>query len=109
MNRLKLTISVVSLSCLFLLVFATQVNAVPSSIAVSSASTQPNLKQAITNTLRSNPNFSLSNIQVIVDNDVIQLYGSAKNGYQRAIAQKFIENIPGVRIVENKMNITTQL
>lgn len=96
-----------SLSCLFLLACATQVSAAASSIAVSSASTQPNLQQAITSTLRSNPNFSLSQIQVIVDGGVIKLYGSAKNGYQRALAQKFIENMPGVKIIENKVHVKT--
>ncbi|OUS71278.1 BON domain-containing protein [Pseudoalteromonas sp. A601] len=103
MNRFKLTVSLISLSCVFLLACATQVSAAPSSIMVSSASTQPTLQQLTVNKLLNNPNLNLSQLNLTVIGNKIELNGIASNGFERALAQKFIENTQGIEIIENKM------
>ena len=105
MNRFKLTIALVSFCCLFLLACATKVSAATSMAVVSSVATQPNLQQAITNTLRTNPNLALSDIRVQVKNGEVDLYGKAQTGFQRALAQKFLENMDGVKIIRNKISV----
>ncbi|MCQ8877469.1 BON domain-containing protein [Pseudoalteromonas shioyasakiensis] len=105
MNRFKLTVSLISLCCVFLLACATQVSAAPSSIMVSSASTQPNLQQLAVKKLYNNPNLNLSALNVIVTDNKIKLQGIASNGFERALAQKFLENTQGIEIIENKMKI----
>jgi osmotically-inducible protein OsmY len=72
---------------------------------VSSVATVPNLQQTITNTLRTNPNFVLSNIRVQVKDGEVDLYGTAQTGFQRALAQKFLENMDGVKIIRNKISV----
>ncbi|MEM5547906.1 BON domain-containing protein [Pseudoalteromonas fuliginea] len=105
MNRFKLTIALVSFCCLFLLACATKVSAATNMAVVSSVATQPNLQQAITNTLRTNPNLALSDIHVQVKNGEVDLYGEAQTGFQRALAQKFLENMDGVKIIRNKISV----
>lgn len=105
MNRFKLTISLVSLCCVFLLACATQVTAATSTIMISSVSPQPTLQQNIINKLRNNPNLNLSQLQVHVDGNKVALYGQAETGFERALAQKFLENTQGVAIIENKMQV----
>ncbi|GAA61135.1 hypothetical protein P20652_3009 [Pseudoalteromonas sp. BSi20652] len=72
---------------------------------VSSVATQPNLQQTITSTLRTNPNFALSNIRVVVKDGEVELYGQAQTGFERALAQKFLENMDGVKIIRNKISV----
>ncbi|MGO3444659.1 MAG: BON domain-containing protein, partial [Pseudoalteromonas distincta] len=62
-------------------------------------------QQTITNTLRTNPNLALSDIRVQVKNGEVDLYGEAQTGFQRALAQKFLENIDGVKIIRNKISV----
>ena len=66
MNRFKLTVVLISLSCLFLLACATKVSA-NTSVLTSSTSAQPRLQQYALQKLTSNPNFTISNLQVIVE------------------------------------------
>lgn len=103
MNRFKLTVSLISLCSIFLLTCAMQVTAAPSSIMVSSASTQPTLQQLTVNKLRNNPNLNLSQLNLTITGNKIELNGIASNGFERALAQKFIENTQGIEIIENKM------
>ena len=105
MNRFKLTIALVSFCCLFLLACATKVSAATNMAVVSSVATQPNLQQTITNTLRTNPNLALSDIRVQVKNGEVDLYGEAQTGFQRSLAQKFLENMDGVKIIRNKISV----
>jgi len=105
MNRFKLTIALVSFCCLFLLACATKVSAATNLAVVSSVATQPNLQQTITNTLRTNPNLALSDIRVQVEDGEVDLYGEAQTGFQRALAQKFLENMDGVKIIRNKISV----
>ncbi|WP_372762034.1 BON domain-containing protein [Pseudoalteromonas sp.] len=105
MNRFKLTISFVSFCCLFLLACATKVSAATNLAVVSSVATQANLQQAITHTLRTNPNLTLNNIRVQVKNGEVDLFGNAPTGFQRALAQKFLENIEGITVIRNKISI----
>jgi osmotically-inducible protein OsmY len=72
---------------------------------VSSVATQPNLQQSITHTLRTNPNLVLTRIRVQVKNGVVDLYGEAQTGFQRALAQKFLENMDGVKVIRNKISV----
>lgn len=105
MNRLKLTIALVSFCCLFLLACATKVSAATHLAVVSSVATQPNLQQTITSTLRTNPNFALSNIRVQVKDGEVILHGQAQTGFERALAQKFLENMDGVKTIRNKISV----
>ena len=105
MSRLKLTIALVSFCCLFLLACATKVSATTNMVVVSSLATQPNLQQSITHTLRTNPNLALSDIRVQVKNGEVDLYGKAQTGFERALAQKFLENMDGIKIIRNKIDI----
>jgi osmotically-inducible protein OsmY len=105
MNRFKLTIALVSFCCLFLLACATKVSAATNLAVISSVATQPNLQQSITHTLRSNPNLTLNDIRVQVKNGEVDLYAKAPTGFQRALAQKFLENIDGVKVIHNKIII----
>ncbi|MDQ9093016.1 BON domain-containing protein [Pseudoalteromonas haloplanktis] len=105
MNRFKLTVSLVSLCCVFLLACATQVSAATSTIMISSVSPQPTLQQAIIDKLRRNPNLNLTQLQVHIDGNKIALYGQAATGFERALAQKFLENTQGIAIIENKMQV----
>ena len=105
MNRFKSTIALVLFCCLFLLACATKVSAATSLAVVSSVATVPNLQQTITNTLRTNPNFVLNNIRVQVKDGEVDLYGTAQTGFQRALAQKFLENMDGVKIIRNKISV----
>ena len=105
MNRFKQTVLLVSLCCIFLLACATQVSAATSTIMVSSASTQPTLQQFAVNKLRTNPNLKISQLQVHVKGNKIALYGIAETGFERALAQKFLENTQGIAIIENKMQV----
>jgi len=105
MKRFKLTIALVSFCCLFLLACATKVSAATNIAIISSVASQPNLQQSITHTLRTNPNFKLSDIRVQVKNGEVDLYGKAQTGFQRALAQKFLENMDGVKIIRNKISV----
>lgn len=105
MNRFKLTVSLVSLSCVFLLACAMQVSAATSTIMVSSVSPQPTLQQTIIHKLRSNPNLNLSQLQVHVHGNKVALYGQVGTGFERALAQKFLENTHGIAVIENKMQV----
>jgi osmotically-inducible protein OsmY len=105
MNRFKLTIALVSFCCVFLLACATKVSAATNLAVISSVATQPNLQQTITNTLRTNPNLRLENIRVQVENGEVKLYGKAHNGFQRALAEKFLENMDGVKVIRNQISI----
>ncbi|MEI8663860.1 BON domain-containing protein [Pseudoalteromonas sp. B28] len=40
-----------------------------------------------------------------VKNGEVDLYGEAQTGFQRALAQKFLENIDGVKIIRNKISV----
>lgn len=105
MDRFKLTVSLVSLCCVFLLACATQVSAATSTIMISSVSPQPTLQQTIIDKLRSNPNLNLSQLRVHVDGNKVAIYGLTETGFERALAQKFLENTQGVAIIENKMQV----
>ena len=107
MNRFKLTVVLISLSCLFLLACATKVSA-NTSVLTSSTSAQPRLQQYALQKLTSNPNFTISNLQVIVEGDTVELIGSTKTGFQRALAQKFLEHNRGIRKVKNNLKVSSQ-
>ncbi|MDP2636070.1 MAG: BON domain-containing protein [Pseudoalteromonas sp.] len=105
MNRFKLTVSLISFCCIFLLACTTQVMAAPSNIMISSATTQPTLQQLAVNKLSTNPNLHLSQLNVVISKDKIELNGFARTGFERALAQKFLENTQGIKIIENKIKI----
>jgi osmotically-inducible protein OsmY len=42
---------------------------------------------------------------VQVKNGEVDLYGEAQTGFQRALAQKFLENMDGVKIIRNKISV----
>ena len=105
MSRIKFTIGFISFCCLFLLVSAFKVSAATHLAGVSSVATQPNLQQSITHELRTNPNWELENLNVRVNNGDVELKGEAKNGFERALAQKFLENMDGVKIIHNKISV----
>jgi len=67
--------------------------------------TQPNLQQSITHELRTNPNLELENLNVQVENGDVELKGKANNGFERALAQKFLENMDGVKVIRNKISV----
>ena len=103
MNRFKLTMSLVC--CIFSLACTIQVSAATSTIMISSVSPQPTLQQTIIHKLRSNPNLNLSQLRVHVDGNKVAIYGLTETGFERALAQKFLENTQGVAIIENKMQV----
>ncbi|MBQ4832805.1 BON domain-containing protein [Pseudoalteromonas sp. MMG010] len=105
MNRFKLTIALISFCCLFLLACATKVSAATNLAVISSVATQPTLQNSITYVLRNNPNLALSDIRVEVKNGEVNLYGKAKNGFQRALAEKFLENMDGIKVIHNKVSV----
>jgi len=47
----------------------------------------------------------ISDIRVQVKNGEVDLYGEAQTGFQRALAQKFLENMDGVKIIRNKISV----
>ncbi|MCF7517162.1 MULTISPECIES: hypothetical protein [Pseudoalteromonas] len=105
MNRFKLTVVLTSFCCIFLLACATQVSA-NTSVLTTSTSAQPRLQQLALHKLMSNPNFSIENLQVIVNGDTIELYGSTETGFKRALAQKFLEHSQGVSRVKNNLKVS---
>ena len=105
MSRIKFTIGFISFCCLFLLVSAFKVSAATHLAVVSSVATQPNLQQSITHELRTNPNLELENLNVQVENGDVELNGKANNGFERALAQKFLENMDGVKVIRNKISV----
>ena len=105
MSRIKFTIGFISFCCLFLLVSAFKVSAATHLAVVSSVATQPNLQQSITHELRTNPNLELEKLNVHVNNGDVELKGEAKNGFERALAQKFLENMDGVKRIKNNIAI----
>ena len=105
MSRIKFTIGFISFCCLFLLVSAFKVSAATHLAVVSSVATQPNLQQSITHELRTNPNLELENLNVQVENGDVELNGKANNGFERALAQKFLENMDGVKRIKNNIAI----
>lgn len=107
MNRFKFTISVIMASCLFLLACATQVSANTSVLTTSTTAT-PNLQQHMLMQLRSNPNLKLTNLQVHIVDNKAQLAGYAETGFQRALAQKFVESTDGLIGIENKIQVKAQ-
>ena len=105
MSRIKFTIGFISFCCLFLLVSAFKVSAATHLAVVSSVATQPNLQQSITHELRTNPNLKLEKLNVHVNDGDVELKGEANNGFERALAQKFLENMDGVKIIRNKISV----
>ncbi|MEI8644693.1 BON domain-containing protein [Pseudoalteromonas sp. Hal040] len=105
MSRFKLTVVLTSLSCLFLLACATNVSA-NTSVLTTSTSAQPRLQQMALQKLTSNPNFRIENLQVIVDGDTVELKGIAETGFQRALAQKFLEHSQGVMQIKNNLKVS---
>ena len=105
MSRIKFTIGFISFCCLFLLASAFKVSAATHLAVVSSVATQPTLQQSITHELRTNPNLELENLNVQVENGDVELKGKANNGFERALAQKFLENMDGVKRIKNNIAI----
>ncbi|MAD05426.1 BON domain-containing protein [Pseudoalteromonas shioyasakiensis] len=105
MSRFKLTIALTLLSCLFLLACATTVSA-NTSVLTTSTSAQPRLQQMALQKLTSNPNFQIENLQVIVDGDTVELKGITETGFQRALAQKFLEHSQGVMQIKNNLKVS---
>lgn len=105
MSRFKLSVIVTLFSCLFLLACATQVSA-NTHVLTTSTSAQPRLQQVALKKLTNNRNFKIENLQVIVNGDTIELLGSTETGFQRALAQKFLEHSQGVRHVKNNLKVS---
>jgi len=72
---------------------------------INSATTQPTLQQLTVIKLSTNPNLHLSQLNLVITKDKIELNGVAQTGFERALAQKFIENTQGIKIIENKIKI----
>ena len=105
MSRTKFTISCISFCCLFLFASAFNVSAATHLAVVSSVATHSNLQQSITHELRTNPNLKLEKLNVHVNDGDVELKGEASNGFERALAQKFLENMDGVKRIKNNIII----
>ncbi|KPM85487.1 MULTISPECIES: BON domain-containing protein [Pseudoalteromonas] len=104
MSRFKLTIVITLLSCIFLLACATNVSA-NTSVLTTSTSAQPRLQQMALKKLTNNPNFKIKHLQVIIDGNTVELKGIAETGFQRALAQKFLEHSHGVTQIRNNLKV----